>query len=111
MGLFITTHIVKKKQNGHVDYVASLLEGHVNILIHHGFSVDRIHLDPEFGSLEQLGVGGVPESLMGPNTHVKIAERAIRTVKERFRAVRLTLPWRLPFNLFPSLVSFVVFSI
>ena len=53
-------------------------------------------------------VAGVQVYPVGPNVHVRRAERAIRSLKDRARAVQASLPWNLPKSLVQYLLNFVV---
>lgn len=106
MGLLLVTHIKSRK----AEKVYELLSSHVNALHDRGFAVKFIVVDParELVALAHRGVNGVAVKLVGPGVHVQKAERAIRTIKERCRAVIHSLPWTLPYNLIPDCVYFVV---
>ena len=54
---------------------------------------------------------GIRVNICGPEAHVPVAERKVRLVKERCRAILAGLPYRLPIKLIAYLVMFVVFCL
>jgi hypothetical protein len=79
----------------------------INIYNHRGFNVVTALMDSEFKLLRDE----VPEVTLNtnsPDEHVPDIERQIRTMKERARAVRGTLPFkRLPARMIIELVHFL----
>ena len=75
----------------------------------YGFTPTAIHVDPA-RALVAMGrtVHEVPVTVVGPGTHVRIAERAIRLVKERMRCIITTLPYSLPRVFIPWCAAYVV---
>lgn len=55
-----------------------------------------------------LANAGLRWNIAAPNTHVPEAERAIRQIKERCRAIPTTLPYILPLSVIPDMVFHVV---
>ncbi len=89
--------------------IVSALSDHVKLLREQGCTPTEIHLDP---ASAHVAIGrstfGVPIRLVAPGTHVVVAERAIRVVKERMRCVICTLPYPLPRALIPWLAAYAV---
>ncbi len=76
-----------------------------------GFSIDYVFFDgekPIAAAKGLLASLNVRLNTSSANKHVPIAERAIRQIKERIRAVATTLPYACPLKLMPYLVDFVV---
>ena len=90
-----------------------ILTSQLGVLRNRGFSVKSITCDPagELQALAQEGVDGVAVKIVGPKTHVKVAERAIRTITERVRTLKYSLPWSLPRNLLKYAVYYAVVRI
>jgi hypothetical protein len=107
IGLILVTNLTKSKKT---EYMESILTDQVNIIKSRGFSINRISVDParELAGLSFFGIDKIPVITVGPNTHVHIAERYIRTIKDRCRAVIHSVPWHVPRNFIKYIVSFVV---
>ena len=58
-----------------------------------------------------LNMNSIQLMLKSSGRHERRAERAIRTIKERFRTVLYGLPYQLPRRLYPSLLAHIVGSI
>ena len=87
------------------------LEGVINKYAAYGKAVNEIRMDREGGYLslkEWLSSINIVASYSVADGHVKRAERSIRTVKDRFRAVLLGLRYKLPTSLYPELILYVV---
>lgn len=78
-------------------YYRELLQGHIDQMSSHGFRVTMIHVDPEkaLAALEHA-FPDIVVDVTGAKRHVRIIERAIRTVKERMRATEAGLPFKVP---------------
>jgi hypothetical protein len=89
--------------------VSAGLSDHVKMIREREFEPTTIHLDPSQVHIA-LGrsIDGVNISVVAPGTHVVIAERAIRVVKERYRCVISTLPYRVPQRLVPYCIAYCV---
>ena len=87
----------------------TIIEGQVKAIRSRGFRISKILVDPagQFMKMSKYPVLGVEVYPVGPNAHVRRAERAIRTLKDRARAVQSSLPWKLPKSLVQYLLSFV----
>ena len=79
----------------------------VNFYRVHGFTIWTIHADPEFEALgARLDAALVT---VGCQEHVVDVERMIRTIKERMRAIRSSLPFKkLPKGIVRNLYRFVI---
>jgi hypothetical protein len=66
--------------------------------LHRGFRINHVNLDGEFGPIQALIQElGTRANLASANEHVPEAERWIRVIKERVRALRFGMPFtRLP---------------
>jgi hypothetical protein len=70
--------------------------------------VNTIRTDPEPGFVairDELAAHGVRLVLAAPERHVKVAERAIREIKNYMRSTLASLPFTLPHFLYPSLLD------
>jgi hypothetical protein len=87
-----------------------ILESQIKTVMSRGFKVSRINVDPAsvFMQMKHEPIAGVQVYPVGPNVHVRRAERAIRSLKDRARAVQASLPWNLPKSLVQYLLNFVV---
>ncbi|MHA7927606.1 MAG: reverse transcriptase domain-containing protein, partial [Marinobacter sp.] len=76
-----------------------------------GFKISHMLLDGQFDSLRgELSLLGIELNSVGRGEHVPEAERYIRTVKERVRAVYNSLPYRrMPGQMLVELVAYAVF--
>ena len=84
----------------------------IRLYTRRGFHINIIHVDGEFEHLRELLAKNhdyITLNPTGPNDHNPNIERAIRTVKERFRGLIITLP----FNPIPliMIVHGVIFSV
>ena len=106
MGQWLCSELPEKRTT--VAYRAAV-EKHVGICKSHGFTVTRVIVDQEAG-LNAL-VGQIPDvtvHVVSTAQHVQRVERAIRTLKERARAIISSLPFRVPSRCVRHLVAFVV---
>ena len=81
---------------------------------HYGHEVKEIVTDSEanFVGLSAVMIKkGINMVQRAPEVHSKIAERAVRTVKERVRCVLAGLNYQLPINLYDQLTHYVAQSI
>ena len=110
MGLLIINAILTEQTE---DKMRLMLEGQVKTIRSRSFRISKILVDPagQFIKMSKLPVLGVEVYPVGPNAHVRKAERAIRTVKDRARAVQSSLPWKLPKSLVQYLLYFVCIRI
>ena len=99
--------IIKDSGMKSSDIRATLID-QLALIREHGFDVGEIHVDPA-SALVALGrnVMDVKIKVVGAGSHVAIAERAIRVVKERVRSVIHDLPYSLPKKLMPMCIAFV----
>ena len=105
IGLLMVYHLRSMKETD----ISAAIGDHIKMIKENGYIPMVITLDPAQAHIA-LGksLDGVPVKIVAPGTHVRIAERAIRVVKERMRSVLASLPFKLPTKLFPSLASYVV---
>ena len=73
-----------------------------------GFMVKRVEVDPERGLAAIQHKLGLDMQITGAGSHVAIAERGGRVVKERCRLIIASLPYSLPARLTRYLVMFAV---
>ena len=79
----------------------------INYYNNRGFDVRTCIVDGEFECLHPHLVGGINLNTTALNEYAAEIEQHIRTIKECFRAVRSTLPFkRLPARLIIELVFF-----
>jgi hypothetical protein len=105
MGQWICTDIAIRTA---VAY-AAVIEKHIGICAEHGFTITRVVVDSERGLACLAGrIPNVPVDVVAPGQHVQKAERAIRTLKERVRAIEASLPYNLPRRCVRHAVAFVV---
>jgi hypothetical protein len=87
----------------------AIVNKHISICRSHGFNVTRVVVDLE-SPLVALAEKGA-DALVVPiakGQHVQRAERQIRTLKERARAILHSLPYRLPARCIVHLVTYIV---
>jgi hypothetical protein len=86
-----------------------IIKNHIGLCQNHGFRITRVIVDLEspLVALAERGVGAVVVPV-AKGQHVQKAERQIRTLKERARAILQSLPFRLPARCVAHLVTFVV---
>jgi len=88
--------------------IRSALEAIIDMIKSKGFVISRVEIDPErglFAVKDQLGVDVV---VVGAGSHVAVAERGGRVVKERCRLILSSLPYPLAGRFMRYLVMFVV---
>ena len=76
-----------------------------------GWIVNNIYSDEEKGVIacaEDLRSKGVTIKYVAPGSHVAIAERKIRTIKDRARSLLQTIKYRVPISLLPHLILYTV---
>ena len=103
----VLIYIIREAQT--TPRMREILEGQIKSVTSRGFKISRINVDPAgpFMKMSKFPVLGIEVYPVGPNAHVRTAERAIRTLKDRARAVEYSLPWKLPKSLVQYLLSFV----
>lgn len=106
MGLVLINHIQQRTAR----VAEETLLNQIQTVQNKGFRIIKVTLDPasEFVSVSRFDLDGVPVTLVGPNAHVHMVERQIRTIKERVRAVIYSLEWKLPYSLIKFVVYFCV---
>ena len=102
IGLYAVTHVADTK----MPQLRDALAGVVNFYNSRGFRVRNCFADGAFECLEDR-VPGVNIDTCGNAEHVGDIERAVRTIKERIRAIRAGLPFsRLPRKVIVQMVRF-----
>eukprot|EP01033_Poteriospumella_lacustris_P015043 gene15043-10761_t len=88
----------------------SAMKSIINMATSKGFNIVKIEADPEPAIVKIKDTLGVPVDLVGAGSHVPVAEREGRVVKERCRLIKdsLRLPFDVPARLNKFLVMFVV---
>ena len=93
---------------------ASVLHGafiqHIDNLTNKAYKVIAVYADGEGGidAIKDYIKKVAQYNPAGPEQHVPVIERTIRTIKERVRAILCGLPYTLPSSLLPDLLSYVV---
>jgi hypothetical protein len=87
----------------------TIINNHIALCRNHGFNVTRVIVDLEspLVALAEKGADAVVVPI-AKGQHVQRAERQIRTVKERARAILHSLPYKLPGRCVVHLVSYIV---
>ena len=86
-----------------------ILADQVNLLRKHGFGVKVINLDAASQMLSLTGgIGNVPVQIAAAGSHIGIAERAIRLIKERLRIIINDLQYNLPRRFLVWCANYVV---
>lgn len=106
--------IVTKLASKHTAALTVAIQDVINIYRSLGHTVKEIRVDHEQTFLACKGVVngmGVQLSATAPGQHNSRAERPIRTIRTRFRAVLASLGYKLPRILYPFLVMSIVQSL
>jgi ribonuclease HI len=82
------------------------LEEVIRLVRAHGYITKIVIVDPESILKFVRGKLSVPVKLVGTGEHVVVAEREIRTMKDRCRAILAGLEYDLPKALYPKLVEY-----
>ena len=109
----LTSVRILKGSRNHPNIRAGLDE-QLNTVERAGLTVTTINCDGEFDADQVQGPmtnRGIRVNICGPEAHVPVAERKVRLVNERCRAILAGLPYRLPSKLVAYLVMFVVFCL
>lgn len=106
MGQFLVGEVSARRKK---DTVLKTVLMHIGVCNQHGFRISRVVCDQEPALIAMIGkLGDTIVLPVAQGQHVKRAERAIRTVKDRARAVLHSLPFKLPWRCVPYLMSWVV---
>lgn len=89
-------------------YLKTIMEDHIGRMKDHGFEVRTVYVDPQRALAGLSGKLGVVVDVTGARRHVRIIERAIRTVKERMRATECGLPFKCALRFVKGLAYFVI---
>lgn len=111
LGLSMCSYLGVGKGSKTKSKILCAVKSHVLSYKSKQFDVREIISDNEPGMIaseEDIAALGVSLSLRGPNIHVPLVERKIRTVKEIARSTITSLPYKLPNKLLPKLISFAV---
>jgi hypothetical protein len=94
-------------KNAKADTILKQITDVRNIYIKHGFLLEIVEVDGQFEPLrDALSEMGVTLNICSREEHVPVAERRIRTLKERCRCICNTLPFKkLPGMLVVQMVS------
>lgn len=106
--------IVTKMASKHTAALTVAIQDVINLYRSLGHTVKEIRVDHEKNFLACKGVVngmGVQLSATAPGQHNSRAERPIRTIRTRFRAVLASLGYKLPRVLFPLLVMSIAQSL
>ena len=109
-GHLVTVKCASRKLHDVVEAVLSVR----NIYKGHGHVIKKVRSDREaaFIAMEPfLNASGIIVDRTSSGRHAKMAERQIRCIKDHVRAVRSSLPFRLPLDLVQHLVADVVISL
>ena len=80
----------------------------VKLYLNRGFKINVAYMDNEFAPLE-LEIPGMTVNCYAANEHVPEAERVIRVIKERVRAVFCTMPFKkIPALMLVELIRFSI---
>ncbi len=107
LDLIMVSNIKSKK----TDEVESAIKDHLKNYIIKGFSIKEIYIDGEAAAKEMRAknmIEGVSINISGAGDHVPQAEAAIKTVKNRARSIVNSLPYTLPNDWIPHLITFAV---
>jgi hypothetical protein len=93
----------------HTSELGLALQGHVNVLKSHGFTVATVYMDAQRGvtSLKGQIIGAVIDE-SGAGDHTPIMDGKIRRAKEMIRSVISGLPWTCPMQMRPDAVAYTV---
>lgn len=94
--------------NRSTETVKTGLDAILDMIRAKGFVVYRVEIDPERGLIAVKDKLGVPVEVTGAGSHVAIAERSGRVVKDRCRLIIWALPYIMPGRFVRYLVMFVV---
>jgi hypothetical protein len=96
-------------QNETADQLGLGLQGHLNILQARGFQPTVMYVDPQSSlrALKNLFPGVLIDD-SGALDYVPKADIKIRRIKELYRAVKNSLPWRLPSSFVKYLVGYAL---
>ena len=89
-------------------HIHSALGSILDMISSKGFEIKRIEIDPERGLVAIKDQLGVDIAVTGAGSHVAVAERGGRVVKERCRLILSALPFPLAARFTRYLVMFVV---
>jgi hypothetical protein len=84
-----------------------VLEKMIRIVQAYGFTIRRVVIDPERALKYIDGRLSVPTQPVGARNHVVVAEREIRTIKDRMRTIIAGLEYKIPNKWIPKLVEYV----
>jgi len=105
--------ITDLKGRRHATILMTAFQEHYDHLNNKGYKIQNVFADGE------SGLDAIKESInkvaiynpVGPEQHVPLIERTIRTIKERVRSILCGLPYTLPSSLLHYLLSYVVRAI
>jgi hypothetical protein len=103
--MFVSEVSTRRTQNS----MQNVMKKHIGLCESHGFRITHALVDQEPGLLGL--VGQLQDTVVVPvakGQHVHRAERNIRWIKDRARAIIASLPYTLPMRCIPYLISFVV---
>ena len=83
-----------RSKNRKVEHIADVITQVHKLYLQHGFKITRMHTDCEFEPLrKEMTALGINLNCVSKKKHVPTIERFIRTVKERVRSARATMPF------------------
>jgi hypothetical protein len=85
------------------------LQGQLELLLSRGFIPTTVHTDPQSAFHTLVGqFPGVVIDVGGAGDYISKVDTKIRRIKELYRSVKASLPWKLPKALVKDLVAFAV---
>jgi hypothetical protein len=103
--LTIQYHIERETQN----VLGVTLQGQLELLCSCGFVPTTVHTDPQSAFCALVGqFPGVVIGIGGAGDYVSKVDAKIRRIKELYRSVKASLPWKLPKALVKDLVAYAV---
>ena len=105
LGLVTMTPVANTKTKT----LAGALHQHVATIQTRGFHPTLLHLDPQKGFAKlEVSIPGLEVDIGGAGDHMNVLDVEVRHLKEVFRSVHSSLPWKQPEWLNKDLVSYVV---
>jgi hypothetical protein len=89
------------------DNIGLALQNQLTAIRSHGFRPTRVFADPQRGLAALVGqFAGVEIDISGAGDHIDRVDVRIRRLKEIIRSVQSDIPWEIPTQLIPDLVSY-----
>ena len=103
--------MVRLLRNRSRDEILKALQEMIDTYAVNGWNVNNIYSDEEKGVIAcevELLSKGVRINYVSPGSHVAVAERKIRTIKDKARSLLQTLKYKVPISLLPHLILYTV---